>query len=720
MRPGTDATFADSMETSRTPRTLRPPRRPVPEPPPQLGRLSRVSLGTRFSLAAAVLLIVALASAVIVVSWKAETVAQRTIREDLGRAPLIFQTYLSDLQSRMGSQVRSLAAESGTKAVFDPGVSVSTRYEFVRDAVGQLAGARTVFLFSGEAAVLARSDRAEGEGLGQQFGGVKWVSGPLETWRDAAAVMREGNLLSVVAAAPVISGVADNAALVGVLAATFPLDAATAASLQGLTRGEVAFLVDRARRGEPPAPALSVASTGLAASDIGEAFARVPGATDAVFARGSTFGPFEAVLGGERRIGIALPVKSAAGETYGAFLVTRTLAQETAAFRAIRRTLFIVGGVVVVVAMFLSFLLGRRLARPLQELTAGAAAVREGDLDIALPIVGGGEVGVLAHAFRGMLGELREKRALEQLVASLQRPAGVTPSASVSPGPPAPPPTGGRLPKPGETIAGRYLVRSVLGTGAAGVVLLADDLQLEDQVALKLLNEAALGDGTTAVQSIKTEIKLARKIAHQNVVRVHDLGEGEGFHFLTMEYVPGLTLKQVLRQQGTLAVAPGLQVAKQLCRGLGAIHESGIVHRDVKPQNIMVLPNGLVKLMDFGIAKVEAAADPLTKGGFVVGTPHYMSPEQTYGLELDQRSDIYAVGAVMFEMFTGSTPFSGTPVEVITQHRNAEPPDPASLRPDLPEALGRLILACLAKQAARRPASAQDLYGALLRIHQPD
>jgi len=707
------------MATARTPRPARPPRRPDPEPPPSLGFFSRLSLGTRFSLGAALLLIVVLASAVTVVSWKANAVAQRTIREDLGRVPLIFQTYLSDLQSRMASQVHSLAAESGTKAVFDKGVSVSTRYEFVRDAVTQLAGARTVFLFSGEATVLARSDRGEGEGLGQPFGAVKWVTSPLETWRDDTAVMREGGQLSVVAAAPVISGAADNAALDGVLAASFPLDAAAATSLQGLTRGEVAFLVDRARRGEAPAPATSVASAGLAAGDVGEAFAHIPGATDAVFVRGAVFGPFEAELGGRRRIGVALPVKSAAGETYGAFLVTRTVAEEIAAFSAIRRTLFLVGGAAVAVAMFLSFLLGRRLGKPLQELAQGAAAVREGDLDIALPIVGGGEVGVLAHAFREMLGELREKRALEQLVASLQRLGG-SPSASLSPGPAGPPPSGVRLPQPGETIAGRYLLRSVLGTGAAGVVLLADDLQLEDQVAVKLLNEKALGEGTTAVQSIKTEIRLARKIAHQNVVRVHDLGEGEGFHFLTMEYVPGLTLKQVLRQQGTLAIGPGLQVAKQLCRGLGAIHESGIVHRDVKPQNIMVLPSGLVKLMDFGIAKIEAAADPVTRGGFVVGTPHYMSPEQTYGMDLDQRSDIYAVGAVMFEMFTGSPPFTGAPVEVITQHRNAEPADPSALRPDLPEALGRLILACLAKQPARRPASAQDLYGALLRIHQPD
>ncbi|MBZ5587726.1 MAG: protein kinase [Acidobacteriia bacterium] len=720
IRPATDTSIPDSMVTARTPRPPRPPRQSEPEPPPQVGRIARLSLGTRISIAAAGLLIVTLGSAVAVVSWKANTIAQRTIREDLERAPVIFRTYLSDLQSRVASQVRSLAAEPGTKAVFDPGVSVSTRYEFVRDAVGELAGARTAFLFSGEATVLARSDRAEGEGLGQQFGAVKWVVGPLETWREATAIMREGNLLSVVVATPVISGAAENAALEGVLAATFPLDASTSTSLRGLTRGEVGFLVDRAARGEPPNPGVSVVSSGLAAGDLADAFTRIPGAVEAVFVRGATFGPFEAVLSGERRIGVALPVKSASGETYGAFVVTRTVAEETAAFRAIRRTLFLVGGVAVLVAMSLSFLLGRRLGRPLRELARGAAAIREGNLDVALPLVGGGEVGVLAHAFRGMLGELREKRALEQLVASFRRPM---PGSSSSASPAAASSVGalsGRMPKPGETLAGRYLLRAVLGTGAGGQVFLADDLQLDDQVALKVLNETTLGPGTTAVQNIKTEIRLARKIAHQNVVRVHDLGDAEGVHFLTMEYVPGVTLKQVLHQQGTLAFAPGLQVAKQLCRGLGAVHESGIIHRDVKPQNIMVLPNGLVKLMDFGIAKVEATADPQTRGGFVVGTPHYMSPEQTLGMELDQRSDIYAVGVVMFEMFTGAVPFSGTPLEVINQHRHAEPPHATSLRPDLPEPLDRLIFACLAKQPARRPASAQDLYGALLRMHPPE
>ncbi len=161
------------------------------------------------------------------------------------------------------------------------------------------------------------------------------------------------------------------------------------------------------------------------------------------------------------------------------------------------------------------------------------------------------------------------------------------------------------------------------------------------------------------------------------MVRVHDLGEAEGLWFLTMEYVPGMTLRQVIRQHGALALRPGLQIAKQLCRGLAAVHACGIVHRDVKPQNIMVLPSGLVKLMDFGIAQTEGGRDLASQSGFLVGTPNYMSPEQTQDAVVDARSDIYAVGAVMFEMFTGRTPFiADDPLKVMQMHVSAEPPRP--------------------------------------------
>ena len=155
-------------------------------------------------------------------------------------------------------------------------------------------------------------------------------------------------------------------------------------------------------------------------------------------------------------------------------------------------------------------------------------------------------------------------------------------------------------------------------------------------------------------------------------MRTHDLGEVEGVRFLTMEYVPGTTLRDILDRRGAVALSPGLQIAKQLCRGLAAVHEAGIVHRDIKPPNIMVLPNGVVKLMDFGIARAAGGEDP--GDGSTVGTPYYMSPEQARGEAVDERSDIYSVGVVLYEMFSGTRPIEGRePAEVMRHHVSYEP-----------------------------------------------
>ena len=687
---------------------------------PGTGAVRRsLGLGMRFSLATAVLLLVTLDVLLLVVNAHANRVARESIRDDLSRAPAILGAYQADLQARTGNQVRSIAGEPGTKAVFDPGVSALTRHEFALDTAGVLAGARTVFLFDGDARVQARSDRPEGEGVGQDFRGTRWVAEPLETWREAAAMIREDKDLSVVAAAPVISGAGDMARLDGVLAASFPLSEAHAKALQGLTRGEVAFLVDSAKRGQPPQPALSTATPGFDGEALVAAFTARPGAADTVLRRGEPFGPFEVDVEGTRRICLVIPVIGSSGDPYGAIVVSRSVAAEKAAFDRIRLTLFLVGAIAFVLAVPASFLLGRRLSRPLTLLAAGAAAIRDGNLDVELPESGGGEVGMLARAFRAMVGELKEKRALEELIAAMHPPAfrslpsadRASSTASVVKG----------VPQLGTMLASRYRVQTVLGAGAMGTVFLADDLQLEESIALKVLASESFIPGTSALQNVKSEIRLARRITHPNVVRVHDLGEADGLWFLTMEYVPGMTLRQVVRQHGALALRPGLQIAKQLCRGLAAVHGAGIIHRDVKPQNIMVLPSGLVKLMDFGIAQTEGGLDLATESGFLVGTPSYMSPEQTQGATVDARSDIYAVGAVMFEMFTGSTPFvADDALKVMQMHVSAEPPAPSGLRPDLPESIERLILACLAKPPARRPASAQDLLGALLRISLPE
>lgn len=680
-------------------------------------------LKTQYFLSAALLVVVTLGLAVTLATWRANQIAEESIRTALRKIPVDVAFYRTGLESQLRATLRSVAEEPGIKAIFDS--PVETLWDTARDKA-QILKARTFFFFDRSGVLLARSDRTPVEEERRSFREVAWVAEPLDSWKESAAMIREGTTLAVVAAAPVVAGDPEKgeARLVGVVAVSIPLDEARARELRDLTGGQVAFVADTSKKGAPPRLEIGAATDDFGGDMLVPALNGDPGVLAKLFREGTEVGPLDLVVSGERRVVKAIPLLSASGSPLGAVVVSRSREEETAAFRKIRETLVLVGLGVLFVSIPVSFLLGGRIARPLQQLAAGAIAVRDGNLDVKLPSEGSGEVGLLADAFEALVGELREKRQLEDLLAEMRRrPADATRGVALTSATSAANVTAAagraaaRGPLLGSTFAGRYDVLSVLGRGGMGSVYQVLDRELDEEVALKVLTPEAFAEGTQAVQTLKQEIRLARKITHPNVVRTHDLGEADGFRFLTMEYAPGTTLRELLDRRGAVALAPGLQIAKQLCRGLIAIHEAGIIHRDIKPQNIMVLPNGVVKVMDFGIARTADGTDPSTLDGQTVGTPHYMSPEQAMGRDLDVRSDIYAVGVVLYELFTGQRPFLGKEAaEVMHKHVSAEPPRPSSLRPDLPDYLEKLILACLAKRPDRRPASAADLYGALTRV----
>ena len=308
-----------------------------------------LGLGTRFSLATAILLLVTLGALLLVVNAHANRVARESIRGDLSRAPAIIGAYQADLQARAGNQVRSIAGEPGTKAIFDPGCLAGDASRVrARHRPRARRDAHRLPVRRRRAACSRAAIARKATGWARISAACAGSAEPLESWREAAAVIREGKDLSVVAAAPVISGSGDMARLDGVLAASFPFSQAHATALQGLTRGEVALLVDAARRGEAPRPTLSTATSGSGGEALVGAFAALPGAAEAVLRRGQPYGPFELVVENARRICLAVPIIGSSGEAYGALLVSRTLAAETAAFDRIRRTLFLVGAVALV------------------------------------------------------------------------------------------------------------------------------------------------------------------------------------------------------------------------------------------------------------------------------------------------------------------------------------------------------------------------------------
>jgi serine/threonine protein kinase/Flp pilus assembly protein TadD len=260
----------------------------------------------------------------------------------------------------------------------------------------------------------------------------------------------------------------------------------------------------------------------------------------------------------------------------------------------------------------------------------------------------------------------------------------------------------------GSVFAGRYRVIEELGKGGMGKVYRVLDTKLNEEVALKLIKPEIYSDRKT-LERFKNELKLARKVSQKNVGRMFDLGEEAGTHFITMEYVPGEDLKSSIRRFGRLPVGKSVAIATQICEGLSVAHKIGIVHRDLKPSNIMIDKEGNVRIMDFGIAR-STKDKGITGEGVIIGTPEYMSPEQVEGKETDQRSDIYSLGIILYEMVTGAPPFEGdTPFAVGVKHKSDIPQDPRKINPQIPDDLGRLILQCLEKEKDKRPQTADDV-----------
>ncbi|HET9484456.1 MAG TPA: serine/threonine-protein kinase, partial [Xanthomonadales bacterium] len=268
--------------------------------------------------------------------------------------------------------------------------------------------------------------------------------------------------------------------------------------------------------------------------------------------------------------------------------------------------------------------------------------------------------------------------------------------------------------QPGTRFGGRYEILSILGQGGMGVVYKARDLELDDVVALKMLKPAALADHEH-LERLKSEIKLARKITHPNVLRTFDFGEHDGRPYVSMEYVRGMTLRYLLNQAGRIPYSAALRIARQLCAGLGAAHEVGVLHRDIKPENLILEQSGNAKLMDFGIARpIMRSAPGHTAPGMFVGTPHYAAPEQLAGEEVDHRADIYSSGVLLCEMFSGKLPFTGAnTMEIYLAQMQATPMRPSEHWPDIPPALEALILKCIERNAADRFQSVAEIGAAL-------
>src|SRR5579884_1106936 len=265
-----------------------------------------------------------------------------------------------------------------------------------------------------------------------------------------------------------------------------------------------------------------------------------------------------------------------------------------------------------------------------------------------------------------------------------------------------------------RTFDRRYLIVRKLGSGGMADVYLAEDQELGRQVALKMLNERHASD-EQFVERFRREAQSAAGLNHPSIVSIFDRGQAEGTYYIAMEYLDGRTLKELIVRNGPTPIPIAIDYARQILGALAFAHRNGIVHRDIKPHNVVVARDGRVKVTDFGIAR--SGTSQMTEAGSIVGTAQYLSPEQARGATVDARSDLYSVGIVLYEMLTGEVPFTGeTPVEIAMKHLQSTAVPPSALRPEVPRELDAVVMRAIAKDPEQRYQSAEEMEADLARI----
>lgn len=680
-----------------------------------LGLTGRVFLGT------ATIVAVVIAAAFMITSASVRRAGEASARRGLEQSADLVAQFLAGRSRSLaggarvfvqGPYFRTLVAERRRDDILDQAFEA-----------GEQLGADWVFITDDKGVLLAKSDEPGASGIA--MGNVPLVAGALRGLTTSGFGVSRDSLLFQAVAVPIVP---PGGAPIGVLVATRLVDSLLVRDVKATTSSDLLFYVHDAHGVRH----VSVSTLGRAPQAARAMTAVQDPATDRAEAQP------DVDIGGVRYFAQGSALTTAGGDVVGGFVVLRSRDAELTGIAGLRRSLAIAGVLGLLLSWLAAFVAARRIAQPVRTLAAAVRRAADGeyvsDIEDATPATGSGrELEDLGSAFASLLSDLRDKEmliALQPATAPRTAPEPASASrsgshrvvGSLTPrGMPALRP--GFSMEPGAVLANRYRIETVIGSGGLGIVYRAHDRVVGESVALKVLRPEVLALDGAAASRFAEELRVARRVSHRNVVRVHDIGDADGVTFLTMELVDGVSLQTLIATRGALPAPAVLSLARQLVRALAVMHAEGVVHGDVKPANLLLGPGGVLKVSDFGIARVARGASaapgaaPATReaighlAGAVIGTPEYMAPEQLIGGAPTPASDIYAAGVVLHECLRGTTPFDAeTRVTFIAHKLDVTPVQPMrAVRAVGSGGLEDLIAQMMAPAPEARPQPASEL-----------
>lgn len=690
-----------------------------------------------FSIRTKLFALVFFASAILVavIYWqigaKADAVAERTVERSLQQSDTILQTriesrflFIKEVVQGFANdgRIRPLVYEQESLTLQD----LSSEYEAVY-------GFNILFFLNAEGTILARSDDPDAIGFN--------LAGRTSLFDDALAgqlstgfITSQGKLMQTVAA-PILDNVATDL-VKGAVVLAYELSPQIAQEIVALTESHIGFFAfTRDDNFEIDGIEKSYVTDEAVAAELSAYFQSNPQAWQNILASETDALRETQIINGQLKHSIYRKVSSKDGNPLGFVVALRADQALKQPFQEIQQQLLMSGGVGLLLASIFAGLMAIGVSRPIIRLVEIIKQVQGGAYpDDDSKTSDKDEVGLLNNAIVNMAQSLREKAELEAYLAELADEVKDGSSIQLSPEVAAltsvsvsedktvfqPSSEAGVVTLtsyPDDILDARFKLLSELGTGAMGSVYLANDLELNEKVALKVMQKDLFEqlDGF----NFKQEIRLARKITHRNIVRTFDFGTWQDITYITMEYVQGYDLGRLLKKKGALDLNIGLAVCKQICSAMLSAHQMGVIHRDLKPSNMIINRQGILKIMDFGLAmQVKNEQGQQVSGessGQIMGTPRFMAPEQ-FSLkgEFDVRTDIYSMGVIMFTLFNGSPPFSAkTLPEVAEMHRTVQVPEISGKNQNLPANLRSVIHTAMAKKPQDRFQSVREMFDQL-------